>query len=183
MTIAINDLALEFVSEKLDYDPISGKFYWKESVGRYNRIPKGSLAGGLNSEGYRYIRLGGKFYRACRLAWLLVYGEWPKEEDQIDHKNGDCSDDSIENLRISSQSQNQANKKRPRNNTTGYKGVSYRKECQRPYKAQIGFNKKKIVIGYFYTPQEAHEAYLAKAKELHGKFANAGNVIEFKKVS
>ena len=47
---------------------------------------------------------------------------------EVDHINGDSSDNRRENLRIIKKHENQQNLKIPRNNTTGFKGVYHRKE-------------------------------------------------------
>lgn len=87
-----------------------------------------------------------------------------------DHINCDTLDYRRANLRCATHAQNQHNKPLQRNNTTGYKGVTKRKGYNR-YRAQIIFGGKNIKIGDFYTPEAAHEAYCAKARELHGEFA------------
>jgi hypothetical protein len=89
----------------------------------------------------------------------------------IDHINREGTDNRRSNLRICTRSQNQMNKIKNRNNTTGYKGVYFKKDRNK-FIASIRFNKKNIHIGYYYTPKAAAAAYDVKAKELFGEFAN-----------
>lgn len=95
---------------------------------------------------------------------------------QAEHSNGDTLDNTRLNLRFATTSQNQGNRKTPCTNTTGFKGVS---ECWRRgkflgYLAQIIFQGKWMYLGIHPTKELAHEAYCAKARELHGEFARAG---------
>ena len=55
-------------------------------------------------------------------------------------------------------------------NTTGFKGVSYHKQ-RKKFVSNIGFNGKLKHLGYYATAEQAHQAYVAAAKELHGEFA------------
>jgi hypothetical protein len=97
-------------------------------------------------------------------------GRWAKPT--IDHRDGDCTNNRWNNLRRATRSQNNANRSRPRHNTSGYKGAS---RCRRSGKwlAHIGINGKIIFLGRFETPQEAHAAYLKAARKLFGEFARA----------
>lgn len=89
----------------------------------------------------------------------------------VDHINGNTLDNRKRNLRIASRSQNQHNRGRNKNNTSGFKGVSrYRGR----WRARITVNWKEIRLGIFDTPEEAFDAYVAAAKEYHGEFANDG---------
>ena len=82
----------EELKELLDYNPETGLFTWNV----YNNIKNKTTAGTFN-DGYIQIKIKQKIYQAHRLAWLYVYGEWPK--GQIDHINGIRDDNRIENLR------------------------------------------------------------------------------------
>jgi hypothetical protein len=54
-------------------------------------------------------------------------------------------------------------------NTTGYKGVVFRKSTGR-FLAQAKINGKSKYIGSFSTALEAHIAYENAVKEIHGEF-------------
>jgi hypothetical protein len=90
------------------------------------------------------------------------------ETDHIDHNGlNNCKN----NLRICNQHQNQANSKLRIDNTSGFKGVNFKKS-QKSWQANIKCNGKKIFIGSFLTPGEASFAYEKTALELFGEFAN-----------
>jgi len=150
----------------LKYDKDTGLFFWNSPR---PKIRVGQQAGHLHHKGYIYLEIYGKHYSAHRLAWFYCTKKWPI--DQIDHINGDKSDNRIENLREATNGQNRANSKTK--NKSGYKGVTFRQHLKdKPYIAKINHNKKTIHIGCFKTPEEAFEAYKVYAKKLHGDFAH-----------
>ena len=164
--------------ELLIYDPDTGVFTWLRRPGSdrltntWNSRYAGAVAGWLR-EGYRHIRLDGGSYLAHRLAWLWVHGSWPAA--LIDHINGDRADNRIANLREATQSQNVQNSRKRRNNTSGYKGVTWH-EPLRKWRARISVPSKQIFLGYFTCPDEASRAYEAAARTYHGEFANTGRL-------
>jgi hypothetical protein len=149
----------------LQYEPETGKFYRLKSA---RSVKAGDEAGCLNpSTQYWIIRVGGRSYRRGRLAWLYMTGRWPIA--QIDHINGVKTDDRIENLREATNSQNALNKRRTRQNTSGFKGVTWHKRTRR-WHAQINIGGKNKYIGSFRSPEEAHDAYWRAAQDGHGAF-------------
>ena len=74
------------------------------------------------------------------------------------------------NLREATPSQNKMNSKIRSDNTSSYKGVSWCKLMQK-WKARITVNGKRIHLGYFDDPKEAHEAYCTAADQYFGEFA------------
>lgn len=91
----------------------------------------------------------------------------PMNLKEVDHKNRDKLDNSIDNLEWTTRNLNCFN--RHPYGKIKYKGVSiHKKSINKPYCAQITFNKKKIYIGCYETPEEAAEAYNKKALELYG---------------
>ncbi|KRG39126.1 hypothetical protein ARC78_15015 [Stenotrophomonas pictorum JCM 9942] len=149
------------IQKAVSYNPETGDFTWLVTRGRAN---KGSVAGKVDSHGYRSIGLDGKHYRAHRVAWLLQTGAWP--EMQIDHRNGDRLDNRWENLREVTPQENQQNCCIPHRNPHGYVGVRYRGGSVDPWEAIIRINFKQEVIGRYATAKEAGDAYLA-AKAIH----------------
>lgn len=87
----------------------------------------GDAVGSINGTGYRRVGMGGKYYTEHALVFLMHHGYIPSE---IDHINGDRADNRIENLRPVTRSQNQYNKDKCRNNTSGHRGVSWHKKSQ-----------------------------------------------------
>ena len=91
--------------------------------------------------------------------------------DDIDHINMVRDDNRIENLRRASRSQNMRNTKAHRDNSTGFKGVTFDK-CSGKFKAQIGICGRQKNIGRFDTAKEAHAAYareLLRHSPFHGR--------------
>lgn len=137
------------VKEILDYDPDTGVFTRKIS-NRSDRV--GKEPGSRNTKGYIQIRIDGKLQVAHRLAWLYVYGVLPV--DQLDHINGDKTDNRITNLREVTNKQNQENIPLQINNTSGYRGVSYVSNYGK-YRAYVCHHLTTYNLGYFDTPEEA----------------------------
>lgn len=91
---------------------------------------------------------------------------------ETDHRSGDRLDNQRQNLRNATITQNRSNARKHHDNRTGFKGVSWSKQNKK-WQAQIQVNGKKICIGFFSAPEDAAQAYDAKAKEkdMHGEFA------------
>lgn len=114
----INDpknLTQKELKELLAYDPFSGHFYWQQDRNQF--IRKGQRAGQVNEEGYIRIKVKGRKTYAHRLAWLYVYGSWPKGE--IDHIDVNPSNNSLNNLRVVSRSLNTVRQTQKSNKTSG----------------------------------------------------------------
>jgi hypothetical protein len=126
------------LKEVLHYDPETGDFTWRK---------KGEKrAGCTTSHGYQRIILARKEYKSHRLAWLYVYGEFPKE--QIDHINGVRDDNRIKNLRPVSNTENTKNGKRRCTNTSGVTGVCWFK-LNKCWGAYINADGKRVFLGLF----------------------------------
>jgi len=90
--------------------------------------------------------------------------------NEIDHKDNNGLNNRRENLRTATHAQNNQNKGKSKNNTSGYKGVNWEKRRNK-WRARIYFNKNYIHLGYFNDIEEAAKAYEKAAKKYHGKFA------------
>ncbi len=154
--------------ELLDYNPETGVFTWK--VKASSRAMPGDLAGSLTKQGYWRVHVDGCAYKAHRLAWLHVHGEWPSQH--IDHINGDKLDNRIANLRDVSLSVNQENRRAAEKGAASkLLGVCWA-SARQTWQAQICVRGRRMFLGYFKTEHEAHSAYLAAKRELH-----AGNTL------
>ena len=138
-TTPANELTAEYLRSVLHYSPETGIFTWKVSTA--HRVKVGDVAGSQNGLGYLSIQLQSRPQLAHRLAWLYVYGSWPK--DQLDHINRNRSDNRISNLREVSNKQNMQNASKPSNNTSGHPGVYWHKQRSK-WVAQIKHNYKQI---------------------------------------
>lgn len=156
-------LTQERLKELLSYDPETGVFTWMVSR---KRSKSGSTAGSYTKEGYLRVVFFGVEYRLHRLVWLYMTGEWPK--DQIDHIDGNPANNRFANLRDVSNCVNQQNiRKAPvHNKSTGLLGATLDKETGK-FRARIRVNGKKKSLGFFETPQEAHQAYLTAKRKFH----------------
>lgn len=148
------------LKDLLSYNPESGLF---------TRLNKKQSPIGKTKDRYGHLNItvDGKRYKAHRLAWLYLYGEFPI--GFIDHINGVSDDNRCVNLRVVTNTQNLQNQKIRSTNTSGYKGVSWNKQRLK-WKAECCANYITTVIGYFDTPEEASKAYNAFAKVAHGAF-------------
>lgn len=151
-------------------DELKLKYEYSKETGLFTRLisnnqhKSGEIAGALHHSGYIHIRIGKHKYMAHRLAWLYVYGEFPK--DMIYHINGNTSDNRISNLREATRSQNLMNRTRDVViSSSGFRGVNYQEVdssgyiINKPYKAGIGIDGKYVYIGSYYTAEEASTAY------------------------
>lgn len=88
---------------------------------------------------------------------------------EVDHIDGNGLNNTKLNLRLCSHSENMRNQRIPKNNKTGFKGVtSYLKN---KYRAMISHENKSFHIGVYETAEEAAKAYDDKAIELFGEYA------------
>jgi hypothetical protein len=150
------------LKQLLHYDINTGIFTWK--VSRGNQLAIGSIAGGKNDDGYVKIRIGKKKYAAHRLAWLYVMGIWPA--DQLDHRDGNRSNNAFSNLRECTNAQNCENKKVRSDNPSGYPGVTWCKSNKK-WKVSITKNKIRHHLGYFINRNDAYNVYLDAKRKLH----------------
>lgn len=128
----------------LDYDRETGVFTWKVKTCR--KVVPGKQAGGFNANGYVQIKINKIFFYGHRLAWFYVHGQWPGQE--IDHINGNPSDNRLANLRLADRMQNNQNKRPRIDCQSGVRGVARRKDTNR-WKAEIRVNKRLISLGCF----------------------------------
>ena len=160
-----------------NYDESSGKLYWRpRPIGSFKDAHHGAIwnkrfAGkealiSVSLKGYLYGSINGAKIRAHQVVWAIMNGEWASLP--IDHINAIRTDNRIENLRVATNSQNQFNRGKQRNNTSGYKGVFLQKGR---WMAKIGYMGRPIVIGYFASKEDAYKAYCEEALRLHGEFA------------
>lgn len=156
MTLSIDrDELLSFL--RMDIE--TGQFFW---IKQKSRALAGAEAGTVRKNGYRSLELNGKRMLCHRLVWLVVHGRMPL--NVIDHIDGNKLNNRPENLRDVPERVNFHNQVRMReSNTSGYKGVTWDKS-RGNFKAQIMVNRKRIHLGAFGDPAEAHQAYL-KAKD------------------
>ncbi len=167
------DITAGYLRGILDYDELTGLFTWRYRTDRevnWNSRWAGKVAGHCNVLGYTVLKfdhLSPHF--AHRLAWLYVYGEWPP--DQLDHINGDRSDNRISNLRLANNTDNGHNRGPQRNNkSSGLRGV-YPHTQNNSWVARVKYKGKSYSIGSFRTAEEAVIARDVFVQKLIGDFA------------
>lgn len=101
----------------------------------------------------------------------LIIGDG--NSDDVDHINGDSLDNRRKNLRFATRSQNSMNKRRQRNNTTGFTGV-HRLKSTGKFQAYIKKDGKRIHLGTYDTMMDAARAYCAVAEILFGEYKYKG---------
>lgn len=176
----------KYLKQCLDYNPDTGVFTWKvrplehfknsHGMRIFNSQRSGKAAGNeIELTKYRkkyiQIRCSGLSSTAHRLAWIYIHGAIPLGME-IDHKNGDGTDNRICNLRIVTRAENGKNIKKKSNNTSGFNGVSWsREKCK--WSAQITVNGKVMSLGRFKNINDAIEAR-EKANDKYGFYKNHG---------
>lgn len=141
--------------ELLHYSPETGAFTWLAKASPQSRIQPGDPAGSVCGKGYILITVDGKQYKASRLAWLYMTGEWPAAE--VDHGNRVKTDDRWVNLSDVGHVGNMLNKSTHSNNSSGYPGVRYNEKDKR-WVAYFMVNKVRRHVGSFLTAEEAWAA-------------------------
>jgi hypothetical protein len=151
----------ERVRDVLNYDPGTGVFTWRVRLSTRRNVGEPA---GCKHHGYVIIRIDNRNYFAHRLAWLYVYGRWP--EPQVDHIDGVRTNNRIANLREVSSALNKENLRRGhRDSRHGFLGVTYHTDYG--FWARIQCQGVRHDLGYFATPEAAHEAYLHAKRQLH----------------
>lgn len=149
------------------YEPDTGVFRWR--FGSHNgKVKPWGVAGSPDNKGHIKIELLGKMYRAHRLAWLYMTGNFPS--NQVDHKNLIKSDNSWVNLREANANQNQWNTGIRSDNKSGVKGVHFCKTWKR-WIASVRMNGVRHHIGRFVNFEDAVLAVTEFRKNHHGEFA------------
>jgi hypothetical protein len=165
---------VEYLRQRLRYEPETGKLYWRECTSMpkmWNTTYAGTKALAFVGNNGRYMgRIQYRAYQAHRVVWAIVHGEDPNGE--IDHIDHNPLNNRIENLRVVSHQENHRNTPHRKNNTSGSMGVSWFAATSR-WSAYIMVDGRKIHLGYFLDKQEAIAARKA-AEALYGFHNNHG---------
>ena len=170
-------LTVKRLKELLNYNPETGSFTWIGRSSKYsNKIKIGEDAEYQRPDGYGRITIDCKQYYSHRLAWFYQTGSWPIFD--IDHINGDRSDNRWINLRNATRSQNLINGLGRK--IEKFKGVRLEKRIKKyvAYTARITINGKEKHLGTFGNEVDAAICYNYNAAYLHGEFAVLNKIPE-----
>jgi hypothetical protein len=162
-------LSQQLLKELFSYDDSTGLLTRLKGIGGTTYISEvvGHVHG---NSGYRVVIVNGKSYQAHRLVWLWKTGELPDLE--IDHINGNRSDNSWANLRLATKEQNQHNAKLRSDNKSGVKGMKRNRnylECRVAYNGEVTYKCFKV------GEEDLAVAWLQETRlRLHGEFVNHG---------
>lgn len=153
------ELTQDIVRELLDYNPDTGVLTWKKrdlkwfksyrSYCSWNAKHSGNVVGivhkGSRGKSYVCIKIQGSTCKAHRLVFLHMEGSTPVE---VDHINGDGTDNRWCNLREADRIENGVNKRIASNNTSGVTGVGWNtSSCK--WQSYIKVKQKQIYLGKF----------------------------------
>lgn len=148
----------------LRYDEGTGLFYWLHrpmdafpSANAFHGFSRfaGKVAGSRRPDGYVIVRVGGGFQYAHRLAWAFVNNAWPEAE--IDHIDGDPSNNRLSNLRPVSFEENSHNMALSPRNKSGVMGVHWSRS-NNGWVAQIRVGGEVNHLGTFQSVEDAAKA-------------------------
>jgi hypothetical protein len=153
----------EYANNELSYDRLLKTLHYNPDTGQFTRIAtrRAKKKVGRIVDGYLSIGIDHRKYQAHRLAFLYMTGKWPVGD--VDHANGDPSDNKWSNLRQATRSQNIINRRKLDNrNISGYTGVRWHKSMKK-WQAIFSFT--------FKTKEEAIEARRLMMEVLAGEFS------------
>lgn len=140
------------LKELFHYDPITGEFLRVGLVNPHTKkIIKCNRKINTQSRGYFQVGIGDKVHPVHRVIWVWMTGELPNE---IDHIDGDRSNNKWSNLRDASRKENCKNLGVGTKNTSGVIGVTRTKGTDR-YVAFITVNGERIYLGSYGSLEEA----------------------------
>lgn len=157
-------LTQDELKSRLHYNPETGLFTWIKTK---RADFAGVNAGCLNIFGYVFIKINRVVYKAHRLAFLYITGEWPNQ--RVDHINAIKSDNRWCNLREATNAQNMQNTDKQSNNTSGFKGVDFDKK-RKKWRARCKYCGKRYNLGLYDSAYLASQAYENFAKIHYGEF-------------
>ena len=114
------------------------------------------------------VYFGGKEYSISRVVFALANGYDPGSKD-VDHKDGDRSNNNPNNLRAVTHAQNCINRNTGRSNLSGVVGVYWLEKSNR-WIANITVNKRVIYLGCYADKEDAITARREGEKKYHGEY-------------
>jgi hypothetical protein len=155
------------LQELFVYDPDTGALTWRVKLGK---AEIGSEAGYLNNIGYRQVYFDGEIYSVHRICWALHHCKIPTRE--VDHENGNRSDNRGINLRHATSAENNQNRRLSTRNKTGVKGVfrvKWNKSTR--WRVSVGHSQGQYYITHFQCFGKAVKHANEMRAKLHHEFA------------
>ena len=153
----------EFLHKMYKYQ--NGVLYRKPQT---KRCKSDLIAGTTRKDGYTRVSINKKLYYSHRLIYMMFYGEMPV---QIDHIDGNPSNNCVENLRPANNTQNSFNKAITKANTSGYKNVYWHKSGKK-WSVEIKVYSKKMYFGLFEDLELADLVAQEARDKYHKEWAN-----------
>ncbi len=167
--IAREALTADDIRAVVDYSPETGMFTWKVTTRGHGKMLHPGDEAGWWHDGYRMLHLYQEEYRAHRVAWFLMTGDWPPAGLEIDHDNRDRSDNRWANLRLATRSQNNINARTRADNTSGFRGVHRSKNGK--WFARICIDRRVRSLGTFESYDAAVQARVSAERKAFGEFS------------
>lgn len=153
----------EYLHEHFKYDDVNGELIYIKRVA--SRTDIGDVVGSVNAGGYRHTTIKGVHYYVHHLIWVFHFGSWPEELDHIDRNP---SNNRIENLRLTTKTQQQFNRAANKNNSLGVRGVAYYPDRRKPYRVELQYKGVRSPCRSFADLDEAKEYAESEYKRLEG---------------
>lgn len=151
---------------KIDPESPSGLSRTKATTGRNGKV--GPVVS-IGSDGYYRMQFNGQFYRTHRVIYYMHTGIDPAEL-VVDHRDGDCLNNNVENLRACTVQQNLWNANGKPKHSGLPKGISKMKDGW--YRVQVSINGEPH-IAHLANIRAAQNYLKTRRKESHGEFARA----------
>ncbi len=159
-------LTKERANELLEYR--DGFLFWKST--RSRTAAAGSLVGHLGSTGYMQTKVDGKRQMNHRIIFLMHHGYMPAF---VDHIDGNKLNNLVENLRPATKAQNGHNVGVRSNNTSGIKGVYWKKQDKK-WCVRAWCNGKRRYFGLYADLELADLVAQEARNKYHREYANHG---------
>jgi len=165
----------EYLHQCFEYEPAPGELRWRSRPREHftslqNRMSwngkwAGHIAGRLSVKGYWQVCLDNRRFYVSRIIYKMHYGIDP---EWIDHKDGDRTNNTLENIRSATMLQNNRNVVKQ----VGFAGLVGVTKRRNRFMAKIRDQAgKRRSLGTFNTAEEAHAAYREASSRIHGEFS------------
>jgi hypothetical protein len=165
-----------FLKHVEEWDKVPGfNSYVVSTHGRVMNNKTGRILTNQIKDGYNTVNItndeGKRKHMLLHRLVAIAFLSNPKNGKCVDHKDRDPNNNHVSNLRWCSISQNQMNKTKYKNNSSGVTGIHYDEDSEK-YVVRIQKNSKMHDLGSYNTLRQAKNVRLKAIKEKFGEFAN-----------